>query len=77
MIQQLASLTSGGYGTSLPEDVLAQLGIAVEGLEQVDLRVGDCYCQMKYDLSPGYWLWVDRNVCFGLAVWIEPKDTSG
>jgi len=77
MIQQLASLTSDGYSTPLPEDVLAQLGIAVEGLDQADLRVGDCYCQTKYDLSPSYWLWVDRNLCFGLAVWIEPKDTSG
>jgi len=77
LVQQFPFLSIGEYGTPSPEGALDQLGINLDALVLVDRRVGDCYDEFKYDLSPSYWLLIDRNACFGLRVRVELKDSSG
>jgi hypothetical protein len=77
LVQQFPFLSSGEYGTPSPEGALEQLGINFDVLDLVDRRVGSCYDEFKYDLSPSYWLLIDRNVCFGVRIRVKMKDSSG
>ena len=76
LVQQFPFLTAGEYSTPSPEGALEQLGINLDTLVQVERRVGDCFDQFVYDLSPSYLLVIDRNACFGLRIWVETKDSS-
>ncbi len=67
------SLEANYYGTPSPVDVLRELDIKLERLALREHHVGDCYDVKVYDLSPGYTLLVDENVCFGVRVSIEKK----
>ena len=76
LVEQFPFLITGEYGTPSPEGTLDQLGINFDALDIVDRRIGDCYDEFKYDLSPSYWLMIDRNACFGLRIRVELKDSS-
>ena len=76
LIRQYPYLNIDEFGTHLTEDALEQLNIDLDSLDLMGQRVGDCYDEFMYDLSPSYVLIIDRNACFGLRIWIASKSSS-
>jgi hypothetical protein len=76
LIQRYPYLSIGKYGTPSSEGALEKLNINLDALDLMGQRVGDCYNEFIYDLSPSYWLIIDRNACFGLRIWVELKSSS-
>jgi hypothetical protein len=56
-----------------PEDILQRLEIDVNGLQVIEIYVGDCPTLTIYKLSPSYELVVDENACFGYQVYIRER----
>ncbi len=76
LIQRFPFVSTPSYGTESPDDLLERLGIDPATLRVLEHNVGDCYDALVYDLSPSYWLIVDRNACFGTSIWIRMKFES-